>query len=336
MNKRDYIEEKVGCILFQITFLFVLSIYLLLLNIEWTLVFLLDVVLGIVLLIYFIFDYHKIKKRSRQIHQVIDRLQEKYLASEVLKKPKYLQEEPYYYALQKASKAMNDRISEIEKAKQDYQEYVESFAHEIKTPIAAISLYCDNRKNQVVKEEIAKIDNLVEQILYYARSENTEKDYFVKKIKLDDLLHPILLNYKDHILKNKINLKIHDLEKIVYTDEKWLTFILSQVIQNAIKYMETEPKILEIYSVEKKNQITLTIQDNGIGIKKEELPRIFEKGFTGTNRQKQHSTGIGLYLCKKLCDRLNLKIEVFSQEQVYTKVNIIFPKSSLHKIEEEQ
>lgn len=332
MNKRDYIEEKVGFILFQSTFLFVLSIYLLLLNIEWTLVLLLNVVLGIIILIYFIFDYHKIKKRSRQIHQVIDRLQEKYLASEVLKKPKYLQEEPYYYALQKASKAMNDRISEIEKAKQDYQEYVESFAHEIKTPIAAISLYCDNRKNQVVKEEVTKIDNLVEQILYYARSENTEKDYFVKKIKLSEVIHKVVIKYKNYLLDKKITLNVENLDYDVFTDEKWIGFIISQLIQNSIKYADKKKKQIDIKAIEEKNSTTLVIYDNGCGIKESDLPRVFEKGFTGSNRNKSNSTGIGLYLSKKIATSLGLEIQIQSKENNYTKVNIIFPKSKIHNM----
>src|SRR5699024_11095817 len=104
----------------------------------------------------------------------------------------------------KACKAMNDQIGEIEYKRKDYQEYIESFVHEIKTPIAAISLYCDNEKNYSVKEELQKIYHLVEQILFYARSENPEKDYFIKEVSLEEVVHQSLMEYKDYILGKKI------------------------------------------------------------------------------------------------------------------------------------
>ena len=169
-------------------------------------------------------------------------------------------------------------------------------------------------------------------MLYYARSGNTEKDYFVKAIELSDLIHNIILKYRHYMLDKKITLNIHDLDYTVFTDEKWLIFIISQIIQNSIKYLDKDKKEIEIWGENKGNSVKLFIRDNGCGIKKSDLLRVFEKGFTGTNRKKEHSTGMGLYLSKKLCDRLGLQLQIQSKENEFTRLVITFPKSKLHNM----
>ena len=163
--------------------------------------------------------------------------------------------------------------------------YVESFVHEIKTPISAISLACDNKEDKLIKKQIKKIDNIVEQMLFYARSDSVEKDYFVKKVLLEDVVHTAIMNYMDSLIHSENN----------------------------------------------KNNVVLVIEDNGEGILDHDLPRVFEYGFTGADRQKQYSTGIGLYLCKKLCNKMNLDIKIESQYKKFTKVKIIFPKTNLYR-----
>ena len=127
---------------------------------------------------------------------------------------------------------------------------------------------------------------------------------------------------------------IHDIENVVYTDEKWLTFILSQIVQNAIKYFDKQENKLTIYSQDNGTNILLVIEDNGCGIKTSDLSRVFEKGFTGSNRNKANATGMGLYLSKKLCDRLGLKLDIASTEKEYTRLTIIFPKGTVHNFSE--
>ena len=226
---------------------------------------------------------------------------------------------------------MNDKISEIEKNERDYEEYMESFAHEIKTPIAALSLYADNQKDESLKYEVRKIEEYVEQVLYYARSDTTEKDYFVKKIKLNEIIHPLILKNKDLLLHNHIIMNVHDLDVLVYTDEKWLTFMISQVLNNAIKYLDKEEKTIEIYSEVRDNQVVLIILDNGCGIRASDVPRVFDKGFTGSNRKKEYATGIGLYLVRKLSEKLNIRVSIDSKYQEYTKVSFVFPKSEIYE-----
>ena len=228
----------------------------------------------------------------------------------------------------------NQDIIKITEEKQDYQEYVESFAHEIKIPIGALSLTFDNTKNYTLKKETDKIFQLVEQMLYYARSENTEKDYFVKQLQLEEVIHNVILKFRHSLMERKAIINIHDIENVIYTDEKWLTFILSQIVQNAIKYFDKQENKLTIYSQDNGTNILLVIEDNGCGIKASDLSRVFEKGFTGSNRNKANATGMGLYLSKKLCDRLGLKLDIASTEKEYTRLTITFPKGTVHNFSE--
>lgn len=326
-----FIEEKINFVLFQFFFIFLNSLFLGLLNIELYLILLLDLILLFYTFFYLLFSYKKTSKKVEGIITMMDHLEEAYLAATIIESPKNLENKGYYYALKKACKAMNDKVSKLEQEQLEFEEYVESFAHEIKTPLSVLALSFDNTKNDELKEEVEKVNNLVEQMLYYARSDSTEKDYFVKELLLSDVIHPIILNYKSFFLKKKVILKVHDLDYLIYTDEKWLNFILAQLLQNALKYLDKEDKVIEIYAEEYDHSIILRIIDNGCGIKKADLPRIIEKGFTGTNRKKEHSTGMGLYLAQKLCCRLGLNLQIESEEKKYTKVSIVFPKTNMHK-----
>ena len=140
-----------------------------------------------------------------------------------------------------------------------------------------------------------------------------------------------MMQNKDYFLANKIVIEIENSDFFVATDEKWVIFILNQILNNSIKYMDKDEKKIKIQVIEDKNKVILEIRDNGCGIKESDISRMFEKGFTGSNRKKEHSTGMGLYLCRKLCDRLHLNINIESKEKEYTTVSIIFPKSSLHE-----
>lgn len=331
MNFGSFLEKNIIFILFQFilcVFLF-FTFFLIEIPFIFTLLFILFILLFTFLYLFVI--YFVKKKRALQIIQSCNTLEEKYYISEMMRKDDSIEGYPYYYVLKEACKAMNDKISEIEKNERDYEEYMESFAHEIKTPIAALSLYADNQKDESLKYEVRKIEEYVEQVLYYARSDTTEKDYFVKKIKLNEIIHPLILKNKDLLLHNHIIMNVHDLDVLVYTDEKWLTFMISQVLNNAIKYLDKEEKTIEIYSEVRDNQVVLIILDNGCGIRASDVPRVFDKGFTGSNRKKEYATGIGLYLVRKLSEKLDIKVSIDSKYQEYTKVSFVFPKSEIYE-----
>ena len=284
----NYIEEKIALILWYLAFVLLQLIIMFLLNMDTSFLTLSLVLYLTLLFIYLIISYLLIKKKNQKIKNIVDELDEKYLISELIKKPKNLENEAYYYAFKKASKAMNDKITELEHKYQDYEEYIETFVHEVKTPLAAISLYSDNKKDQELKQEVKKIDNLVEQILFYARSENTEKDYFVKKIKLSEIIHQVMMQNKDYLLANNIIVEVENSEVIVATDEKWVIFILNQIINNSIKYMDKKEKKIQMNVIEDKNKVILKIKDNGCGIKESDISRVFDKGFTGRAIEKKN------------------------------------------------
>ncbi len=192
----------------------------------------------------------------------------------------------------------------------------------------------ENNKNEATKsinEELDKVEDYIEQALFYARSNTVEKDYYIKESNLKDIVNESIKKNKSTLIQNKMLINIHDLDKTVHTDSKWIVFILNQIIQNSVKYKKQDNNSgIEIYSKQGKEKVILYIKDNGIGIKKGEITRVFEKGFTGTNGRLQNkkSTGIGLYLCKKLCEKLGIAIELNSIQNEGTEIRLVFPKGT--------
>lgn len=320
-----YLENKIFYILFQVAAIIFLSLILSMAKIPFFYIFLLNFVLFLLLVFYLVLDFIVQRKKYYQIVCLVDQLNEKFFIAEMIPKSSNLENQAYVYALKKACKAMNDKISSLEKESIDYREYMLSFVHEIKTPLCALSMLFDYHKEKMVLQELDKIDSCVEQMLYYARSGNPEKDYFIKEFVFADLLHRVLLDYKPYLLEEGVHLLVHDVDITVFSDEKWLHFILSQIVQNSLKYFDKKEKTLEFFCESKEHSVLVHIKDNGCGIKISDLPRVFEKGFTGSLRQKKHSTGMGLYLVRELCLKLGLSIEILSKEEEYTEVIITLP-----------
>ncbi len=217
---------------------------------------------------------------------------------------------------------------------EDYKEYIELWIHEIKLPIATSKMIIENNKNKTTKkieEELEKVENYIEQALFYARSNTVEKDYFIKKVPLKEMVNESIKKNKNALIQEKIAINIHEIDLEVRTDNKWVVFILNQIIQNSVKYRNQDRNSqIEIYAKSGKEKVMLFIKDNGIGMKKGEITRVFEKEFTGTNGRllSKKSTGIGLYLCKKLCNKLGMGIELESAEGEGTEICLIFPQNS--------
>lgn len=146
---------------------------------------------------------------------------------------------------------------------------------------------------------------------------------------MKEIVNESIKRNKRTLINRKIGIRIEEIDQTIYTDPKWCNFILNQIVQNSIKYGKETGAEICFTAKEKKNGVTLSIQDNGIGMKQAETARVFDKGFTGSNgRIGKKSTGIGLYLCKKLCDKLGLGIEFSSEENIGTEVRLVFPKNS--------
>ena len=285
-------------------------------------------------LIGLIYEYNKKKKYYNYLEKMLNHLKEKYLITEVIKKPEFIEGKILYETLEQINKSMHENVNKYKYNVKDYKDYIELWIHEIKIPLATSKMIIENNKNNAtrsIEEELDKLENYIDQTLYYARSNTVEKDYYIKKSNLKELVNESIKKNKTMLIQEKVEINTHDLNNIIYTDSKWIIFILNQLIQNSVKYKNKERTLeIEMFSKENKDNTILYIKDNGIGIKKNEINRIFEKGFTGTNGRlsNKKSTGIGLYLCKKLCDKLGISIELDSKENEFTEIKIIFPNSS--------
>lgn len=334
MKFRDFIKEKMILIIGTILALVSVEILLLAYDISILIrVYCAFIVIFIILLAIFI-EYKKKKDYYNELLKNMDNLKEKYLISEIIKTPNFIEGKILKEILQDTGKSMLENVNYYKNIQEDYKEYIELWIHEVKIPIAASKLIIENNKNEITKsidEELDKVENYTEQALFYARSNAVEKDYIINKTNLKEIVNGAILKNKTTLLNEKTSIELSNLkDEEVYTDSKWAVFIINQIIQNAIKYSKNENKKIEISSQEKNDKVILYIKDNGIGIKKGEITRVFERGFTGENGRiiGQKSTGIGLYLCKKLCDRLGLGIELNSEKDKGTEVRIIFPKNS--------
>lgn len=217
-------------------------------------------------------------------------------------------------------------LTQLYQNQQDQQEYTESWVHDIKVPLAALKLASEDTLDpQLLSEETEQIDYLVDQALYFARLNNFSNDYLIKEQNLNDIVKNSIRTNKRSFINKRIGIEIDVTDQPVLTDSKWLSFILNQILANSLKYTKSGGKI-RIFTTSQKQNILLHIKDNGIGIRSEDQSRVFNKGFTGSNGRSSGSkaTGIGLYLVKKMIDRLGHLIEIKSTEGKGTEVVITF------------
>lgn len=267
---------------------------------------------------------------------IFDALDRKNLIGEIISPPGFREGLILYDMLKSSNKAMLEEINKYKFRQEEYREYIELWVHEIKTPIASSRLIAQNNRSESMdkmSQELERIEGFVEQVLFYSRSNTVEKDYLIKEIGLRRLCFEVLKKNSRIFIHNRISVGTEDLDKRVFTDAKWLEFILTQILINSVKYSNKPASWIKISSRSKENSIVLYIEDNGVGILESELPKIFDKGFTGTNgRKNERSTGMGLYICKKLCDKLGLGIGAESRYGEGTTISIAFPRGSLTDI----
>lgn len=316
MNRRQYWKNRIPFLLTNLICMVALTVFLLVCDISISAVLLILVVWALVLLAGLFLTYWKRDQQMRQLLGMAGQLSERYLISEVMELPEQAEDQVYYRLLKMAGKSMLEQISEVKRERLEYKEYIEQWIHEIKTPITAMKLLCENHRTDWTKElllELEKTNRFTEQALYFARSEYTEKDYSVREMALAQVVHQAIADNKYLLLQSGMRLEIKEIQDTVYSDEKWVRFILNQLIANAVKYRAGQP-VLRFSACRQQDQVVLMVEDNGIGISPADLPRIFEKGFTGQNGRIVHqSTGIGLYLCKRLCEKLGIGISANSE-----------------------
>ena len=333
MRVLDIFKEKILGLLLIVIAQITVVIFLLPFNVTSLITVYIFFIPIVVYIIFILIEAYKKKQYYYFLENNLDKLKEKYLISEILKEPDFIEGKILKETLEVTGKSMIENVNKYKFKLEDYKEYIEMWIHEIKIPLATTKLIIENNKTKVTKsigEEVTKIEDYIEQVLFYARSNTVEKDYCINKCMLKEIVNNAIIKNKELIVYSNIELKLHDLEKVVYTDSKWCVFIFNQIIQNSIKYSKRDNKKIEIYSNESKDSVILYIKDNGIGISKNDISRVFDKSFTGQNGRiiGKKSTGMGLYLCKKLCDKLDLKINIDSEENIGTIVTITFPINS--------
>ena len=318
MNRRRYWKNRIPFLLTNLVCMVALTVFLLVCGNSISTVLLILAVWVLVLLAGLFLTYWKRDRQMRQLLDVAGHLSERYLIPEVIEQPEQAEDQVYYQLLKMAGKSMLEQIGKVQRERLEYKEYIEQWIHEIKTPITAMKLLCENHRSDWTKElllELEKTNRFTEQALYYARSEHTEKDYSVREIALSHVVHQAIADNKYLLLQSGVRLEVEEMQVTVYSDEKWVRFVLNQLIANAVKYRSEQP-VLRFSAHRQQDQVVLMVEDNGIGISPADLPRVFEKGFTGRNGRKvQQSTGIGLYLCKRLCEKLGIGIIVESSER---------------------
>lgn len=257
-------------------------------------------------------------------------LKEKYMLYDVCERPGFFEGDMLCFLLEEAGRSMREQVAARERASREYREYVETWVHEVKTPIATGKLLVENNPSKAMEamgEELSKIDSFIEQALYYARSSSAQKDYIIRKCSAEEIVRSALRAQARPLILKNIAVHLEQLEIEVYTDAKWLAFMLGQVFSNAAKY---GAKTLRIWAEQERDNVLLHVADDGVGVCEQDLPRIFEKGFTGKNgRAFGKSTGMGLYLCKKLADKLGMGVSAYSGRKGGLRIDFVFPVGRL-------
>lgn len=230
----------------------------------------------------------------------------------------------------------------------EMKDYYAKWVHQIKTPIAGLQLLLQMERSELeeaelkdeiaeelyvkqlqnvtdIEEELFRIEEYVGMALQYQRVNSTENDYILKQISLDTVIREVIHKYAKTMIRRKILMQYEKTEVTVISDEKWLAFVLEQLLSNAVKYMSEGELTIEVR--EEPQHIWLEIRDTGIGIRSEDIPRVFEKGYTGFNgHEDKRSTGIGLYLCREVLQKLGHTIQIQSKLGVGTNVKVGFSR----------
>lgn len=314
----SYIKKrrKIGLVLSSFTLIFAVVFYLYSVPFD-------AVVYAIILCLFFsmplfIYDVYLYYRRHEILLSLRNRIT---LTIDDLPKASDLVEQDYQTLLSLLVEDKAKISSKADVSQTEMTDYYTLWVHQIKTPISAMRLLLqtqESMQNSELSVQLFKIEQYVEMVLGYLRIESIASDLVLSRYDLSKLVKQAIRKYAAIFIGQKITLDFKEMDCLVLTDEKWLVFVIEQIISNALKY--TTSGTITIYLEAEK---TLVIQDSGIGIASEDLPRVFEKGFTGFNgRMDKKSTGIGLYLCKKILNKLSHKVTITSQIDLGTMVKI--------------
>ena len=336
MTLREFLSDRLGRIALWMICAGLAAVFLCATGTQPGILAILLIVFLMVFLTVNLFDFFQQRARLLELKSILDGLDRKYLFTECAPQPTGLFERRLFDLTRLAGRDMIGAVSDAQASQREYREYVERWVHEIKAPSTASRLICrelDGDIRRKLTAELSQIEAHVERALFYARAENPEQDCLFRQIELEKIAVQAIENHRSLLIQNGIRVEMENMNCAVYTDEKWAVFILGQLLQNAARYRGSEP-VITLSAKLLGRQAQLIVHDNGIGIPAHELPRVFERGFTGSNgRIRGGSTGIGLYLCRKLAVFLELGLDITSTEGNGTVVTLTFPaKENLTKL----
>lgn len=277
---------------------------------------------GAVLLIagWLLVSYLVARRRISRLERLASQIEKTYLLGEVLPEPQDAVEREYFEIMKTVSRSAIGAVEDARRERESYGDYVEQWIHEVKTPLTACSLILSNGGDpRKLRRELKRADNLTENILYYARLRTAEKDTVIRTVSVAAVIDEAVKSQMELLLAAGIRVQVQG-DFTVSTDDKALGFMLKQLLVNCAQYC---PDCTVAISAADGRII---VEDDGIGIPVHELPRVTQRGFTGTNgRTRGNSTGMGLYIVRELCRRLNIELTVESEQGEFTRFCLAFP-----------
>lgn len=316
---KAFVREHIKIVMVYLVFCFIFGILFKLQSVPIDVVLYAAEVCGFLGILCLIYEFYKACKKHFELASLKNRI-----SFNIANLPECstLIEGDYQSALEDLYAHMKEMESKFLTESKDMVDYYTLWAHQIKTPITAMSLILQAQEESTataqMKQELFKIEQYVEMVMQYLRMGSMNSDLMLSEYSLERIVKQVVKKYAMMFIYNKITLQLEAIDVKVVTDEKWLSFVIEQLLSNALKY--TKEGSIKIYMKKDAAKI-LVIEDTGIGISREDLPRVFEQGFTGYNgRMDKKASGLGLYLCKKVMDNLSHKIDIQSEEGVGTKV----------------
>lgn len=339
----EFLKDRALLLLLHLLCILVSAFYLSVCGLNSVQLLLFYAVWLLLLCAYLFAGWYQRHRYFQEVFHILDSLDKPYLLSEVMPSSHHLEDRLYRGLLRRSNKSVIDAVHHLETECTEYKEFIENWIHEVKLPLTALNLMCDNRRENIswtlqdirrLKANLSELENDVDKALYYARSDSVYQDYMIHQISLNEVALDVIRHLKPYLIQNHVQIDIcmKPETDMVYCDDKWLGFILNQILLNSVKYKKAEGCQIQLKTIRKENRTVLSIEDNGVGIQPGELGRIFDKGFTGSNGRikNRQSTGIGLYLCKKLSRKLGITLEAESEEGLFTRILLTFPDGSSH------
>ncbi len=319
MKIREYLAAKTVTLCFLGIGAVAAGIFLHFVGADAALIFTAEIGIVLMILAWLLCSFWLDNRRLLKLKQMERELPEAYLLGELLPAPVNVVEKQYFLIMKAVSHSAIDLAEQAKREKEEYCDYVESWIHEMKTPLTACSLILANGgDHSKLKREWKRADNLTESILYYARLRTAERDTQIKAVQVSEVINQAVKSQMELLVAANISVDTEG-DFSVYSDEKQLCFILKQLLINCAKYCPAcHVTITAADGI-------LTIEDDGIGIPSHEIRRVTERGFTGSNgRRLGGSTGMGLYIVSELCKKLNITLSIQSTQGEFTRVLLAF------------